>query len=152
MANRLLTLTLCLAVLAPQQFCACRVVAHSPPPLPPTAGPVETAPSETGRCCAHSDRAGGASLPPAGVDEAPPAACPCGCHSDPCGPAGCPHSVREAVAEAPKSGAGGESPGASPPFAPFLAPPTARSSLRHDRPPPRSGRVPLYLTFCNLRN
>lgn len=153
MANRLLTLALCLAVLPPPQFCACHLLAHSHPAgaAEPDAGHSH---KSTGSCHAHARRSG----TPAGRTAevrggSSHHACPCCCHSDtPGDPSDCPHSAREAVAESPEPGAFGDPPALPVPFPRASAAPVPPAHVDHSLFVPGYGRVPLYLAFCSLRN
>lgn len=145
MATKLLTLAFCLAVLPPQQLCACYVVARL---TPHTSRPADRPHAGTDPRLAHAHRPVAAHD---GHDTPVSCACSCACHTDPGDPSNCPHAAREAV-DSPKPAAPDNLPDLPSPFlctpvngVPALARPVPS-------PPPGVGHVPRHLMFCVLRN
>lgn len=144
MPNRLLTLVLCLLVLMPQQPCACHWVGCHGSPAPDSEGADGDA--RTGCCGRHNEPV------PTAVPHTPPD-CPY-CQSHPNGdPSHCPHEAADAVLAPPKPAAVGGASALPLPFPAAALPSAARSTLLDlSHSPPRGHPVPLYITFCSLRN
>lgn len=153
MPNRLLTLVLCLLVLMPQQLCACHWVGCHGSPASDSAGVDGEVRID---CCARHNEPAPAetrSGTNVAVTHTPPD-CLCCCHSDPDGDrSNCPHAATDAVADSPKPIAGSDVSDLPFPFPSVSRPSMERSTLL-DRAhsPPRAQPVPLYITFCSLRN
>lgn len=155
MPNRLLTLVLCLVVLMPQQLCACHWVGcHGSPVSDPESG---DGGARTCDCAEHTKPVStpAVSHPTADITVGHPApGCPCCCHSHPDGdPSDCSHSATDAVVDPPKPIAIGDVSDLPVPFLSVALPSAARSTLLdRSHSPPRAHPVPLYITFCSLRN